>query len=80
MIRTQVYLTKHEKISLRKISDSCKKKQSELIRMAIDSLIEKNVKADRMEIVEKTAGAWKNRQDLDEILALRKKWDRGSSS
>ena len=80
MIRTQIYLTKHEKIGLKKISASCNKKQSELIRMAIDSLIEKNGKTGRKEILEKTAGSWKNRQDLGEILALRNKWDRSFSS
>ncbi|HCE44793.1 MAG TPA: CopG family transcriptional regulator [Lentisphaeria bacterium] len=80
MIRTQVYLTKHEKTSLEKISASCNRKPSELIRMAIDSLIEKNGKAGRKEIIEKTAGAWKNRQDLDDIIALRKNWDRSFNS
>jgi hypothetical protein len=80
MIRTQIYLTEHERIGLRKISASCNKKQSELIRMAIDSLIEKNGKTGRKEILEKTAGIWKKRQDLDEILALRKTWDRSFSA
>ncbi len=79
MIRTQVYLTKHEKIGLEKISATCNRKPSELIRMAIDSLIEKNGKTGRKEIIEKTAGVWKNRQDLDGILALRKNWDRSFS-
>ncbi len=48
--------------------------------MAIDSLIEKNGKAGRNEILEKTAGTWGNRQDLDEILAPRKKCDRSFSA
>jgi hypothetical protein len=48
--------------------------------MAIDSLIEKNGKTGRKEILEKTAGVWKNRQDMDEILSLRKKWDRSFSA
>ena len=62
MIRTQIYLTEYEKTGLRRISASCKKRQSELIRMAIDGLIEKNGKASRKEMIEKAAGAWKNRQ------------------
>jgi hypothetical protein len=80
MIRTQIYLTEHERKGLREISASCNKKQSELIRMAIDSLIDKNGKTGRKEILEKTAGAWMDRQDLDEILALRKEWDRSFSA
>ena len=80
MIRTQIYLTEHEKKGLKRISVSCNKKPSELIRMAIDSLIEKNGKTGRKEILEKTAGTWGNRQDLDEILALRKKWERSFSA
>ena len=80
MIRTQIYLTENERKGLRKISASSNKKQSELIRMAIDSLIDKNGKTGRNEILEKTAGAWKNRHDLDEGLALRKNWDRSFSS
>jgi len=80
MIRTQVYLTKHEKIGLEKIAANCNRKPSELIRMAIDSLIEKKGKAGRKEIIEKTAGSWKNRHDLDDVIALRKNWDRSFSS
>ncbi len=41
MIRTQIYLTEQERDGLRALAAESGKKQSELIRAAIDSLIGK---------------------------------------
>lgn len=76
MLRTQVYLTKDEREGLQELSRSTGKKQSELIRMAVDDLIEHASGRDRDLILRETAGMWKNRDDLPDFDAMRKSWDR----
>jgi len=76
MIRSQVYLTENEKNSLKFISEETGRTQSDLIREAIDSLIEtmgkKNIHTTR-----KTAfGLWKDKSDYPNIEELRKEFDR----
>ncbi len=48
MFRTQIYLTENEKNALQNISSETGKKQSELIRQAVDSLIEKFTNTNRL--------------------------------
>jgi hypothetical protein len=79
MVRTQIYLTEEEKLALGTISQQAGKKQSELIREAVDELIAKYSENRRQEILEKAAGIWKNRDDLPDFAGLRKEWDRSIS-
>ncbi len=76
MIRSQIYLTENEKSSLKFISEETGRTQSDLIREAIDSLIEtmgkKNVRTTR----KKAFGLWKERSDYPNIEELRKEFDR----
>lgn len=76
MIRSQVYLTENEKNSLKFIAKETGRTQSDLIREAIDSLIEtmgkKNVRTTR----KKAFGLWKERSDYPNIEELRKEFDR----
>ena len=58
MIRTQVYITEVEKKSLKILAASTGKSQSELIRIAIDSLIEKNQKQNKKESLLNAFGMW----------------------
>lgn len=80
MIRTQIYLTEQEMDALRALSAESGKKQSELIREAIDSLIAKSSKTSRQDVLDRAAGMWKNREDLPDFSELRSGWDRKSSS
>ena len=80
MIRTQIYLTEEEKSALNSLSAERGKKQSELIREAVDNLVAKFSKSRQQAILDRVAGMWKNRNDLPDITKLRKEWDRSSRS
>ena len=76
MIRTQIYLTEIEKQALHMIAVESGKKQSELIRQAIDDLIESSSRDHRKLVMNRTAGIWKDRTDLALPEELRRSWDR----
>jgi len=76
MIRTQIYLTAREKSALAELSRATGKKQSELIRKAVDRLIEESGGARRKAARAKAAGMWKDRRDLPDLRHLRNEWDR----
>ena len=76
MVRTQIYLTDKERAGLEALSEACGKKQSELIREAVDHLLEESSKTRRTTILERAAGIWKNRKDLPDFGAARAEWDR----
>jgi hypothetical protein len=76
MIRTQIYLTEQERSGLIELAAASGKKQSELIREAIDRLIAQLGKTRRMEIIDSAAGMWKDRNDLPDFRAARRSLDR----
>ena len=76
MVRTQIYLTESEREGLAGLAEATGKKQSELIRLAVDRLIDQS-SADRREaILDSAAGMWRERSDLPEVSATRRSWDR----
>ena len=77
MIRTQIYLTENQRNELANMSKSYGKKQSELIRDAIDRFIEQSGKGHREMVLRESAGMWKNRTDLPDFESIRSEWDRG---
>jgi len=77
MVRTQIYLTEHQRNELAAISKTLGKKQSELIREAVDRLIDKAGNSRREDVLRKAAGIWKDRTDLPDFKAIRDEWDRG---
>ena len=76
MVRTQVYLTERQRDELAAIGKAVGKKQSELVREAIDRLIEQEGGGRRESVLREAAGMWKGRTDLPDFDALRGEWDR----
>ncbi|MGB8424537.1 MAG: ribbon-helix-helix domain-containing protein [Desulfobacterales bacterium] len=76
MIRTQIYLTDRQRAELAALSKTLGKKQSELIREAVDCLIDQAGQGRRKIILHAAAGIWKDRTDLPDVVAMRNKWDR----
>lgn len=77
MIRTQIYLTEHQRDKLFSIAKTAGKKQSELIREAVDRFINQKSRSAREAVLRQAAGIWKNRTDLPDFKATRAGWDRG---
>lgn len=76
MIRTQIYLTDKQRAELAIIARTSGKKQSEIIREAIDRLIAQAGQDQKKTALQKAAGIWKNRKDLPDFRAIRSQWDR----
>ena len=76
MVRTQIYLTESQREELAAIARAEGKKQSELIREAIDRLIDQAGANRRQVILRQTAGIWKDRTDLPDFKSIRAEWDR----
>ena len=76
MVRTQIYLTDRQRAELAALSKTLGKKQSELIREAVDRLIEQVGSSRREAVLREAAGIWKDRTDLPDFRAMRSEWDR----
>lgn len=77
MVRTQLYLTEAERDELAALAKATGKKQSELIREALDRFLEQSSVNRRDVVLDRAAGLWKDRDDLPDFRALRDEWDRG---
>ncbi len=76
MVRTQIYLTESQREELAAIAKAEGKKQSDLIREAIDQLIDQAGSNRRQDVLQQTAGIWKDRTDLPDFSKIRTEWDR----
>ena len=76
MVRTQIYLTEAQRDELAAIAKTVGKKQSELIRDAIDLLIDQAGSSRRELVLREAAGIWKDRTDIPDFKAIRAEWDR----
>jgi hypothetical protein len=76
MVRTQIYLTQRQRDELAAIAETCGKKQSELIREAVDQFIDQAGSSRRDVVLRQAAGIWKDRTDLPDFEAVRGDWDR----
>lgn len=76
MIRTQIYLTDKQRTELAIIAKNLGKKQSEIIREALDRLIDQAGQNQTKTALKKAAGIWKNRKDLPDFRSIRSEWDR----
>jgi len=76
MVRTQIYLTEQQRDKLATIAKTVGKKQSVLIREAIDRLIDQASSGRRELVLREAAGIWKDRTDLPDFSVIRAEWDR----
>jgi hypothetical protein len=76
MVRTQIYLTEAERAALKAIARQTGQKQSELIRQAIDRLIEGFQPGERRAQLQMARGMWRERDDLPDFKTLRRELDR----
>lgn len=77
MVRTQLYLTEEEREGLTSVAQSTGKKQSELIREAVDQLLDTARGDRRAAVLKEAAGLWRSRDDLPDFAAERRSWNRG---
>lgn len=78
MVRTQIYLTEKEQKALRSMSSLTGKSQSELIREALDTMIGRLEKTERLVLMRRGRGIWKGRRDLPDVRKLRLEFERPS--
>jgi predicted DNA-binding protein len=77
MVRTQVYLTEEQEYGLNRLAASTGRKQSELIREAVESYLAERRPKDWKEALEGMRGMWADRNDLDDLHAeAGKNWER----
>lgn len=76
MLRTQIYLTERQVERLSAMAKATGKKQSEIIREAVDYLIDQDSSKRRETVLREAAGIWKDRTDLPDFEAVREEWDR----
>ncbi len=76
MIRTQIYLTSEQREQLALIATAGGKRQSEVIREAVDDFISRHNRDRREAVLRQAAGIWRDRADLAPLDTLRGSWDR----
>ena len=77
MVRTQIYLTEGERDGLSAVARSTGRRQSELIRDAVDRFLDTTQGQRREIILKEAAGLWRDRRDLPDFAATRRSWERG---
>ena len=75
MIRTQIYLTEQEHAGISRLASSLQKKQSELIRQAIDEFLVRSNPKDKLERIREAQGIWQDREAIS-LEELRSDFDR----
>ena len=74
-MRTQIYLTDEQKLQLERLAAASGKKQSEMIREAIDGYLAGREPTDWQAAFERVRGMWAERDDLDDFVRdLRAEW------
>jgi len=77
MVRTQIYLTKEQKQRLNRMAAVTGKRQSVLIREALDSYLADHQPKDWKDALEAVRGMWADRDDLDDFVRdLRAGWEK----
>jgi metal-responsive CopG/Arc/MetJ family transcriptional regulator len=76
MVRIQIFLTERQRNELAVIAKATGKKQSELIREAVDRYIDEKSRGRRATVLREAAGMWKTRKDLSDFRVVRAEWNR----
>lgn len=76
MVRTQIYLTTTQQRRLRSLARATGRSVSDLIRLAIDRILDQGASADRLTLLRQARGIWKDRTDLPDFAAIRRETDR----
>jgi Arc/MetJ-type ribon-helix-helix transcriptional regulator len=76
MRRTQIYLSEAERQGLQALGQRSGRSQSDLIREAIDSFLERHQPQSRLARLRAARGLWANREDLPEREDVRQELDR----
>ncbi len=76
MVRTQIYLTEEERAGLGALVEATGKKQAQLIREAIDRLLDTTSDRRCASVLNSAIGMWRDRNDLPDFNAARQSWDR----
>ena len=76
MQRTQIYLNEQAHLKLTQISSHTGKTISQLIREAIENFLRQNPNQDRLSLLKKGKGIWKDRNDFSEFEKIRKEMNR----
>jgi predicted DNA-binding protein len=80
MRRTQIYLTDAEREAIGAIAGETGRTQSDLIREAVDGMIDEYRGGNRLELLRRGRGLWRSRKDLPDFAALRRELDRAGRS
>lgn len=76
MVRTQVYLTEEHKRGLERLATITGRRQSQLIREALDGYLARAQPDDWKQALEAVRGMWADRDDLDDLVSdLRREAD-----
>lgn len=76
MVRTQIYLTERQRAEIASIASHSGRRQSEIIREALDRFIAQTSRRRREAVLREAAGVWRDRSDLPDLDSLRGGWDR----
>ncbi len=76
MRRTQIYLTGDQRKALKTIGERLGRSQSDVIREAIDRLLEVYQDGNRLELLRQARGLWADRDDLPDFQTIRAELDR----
>ena len=76
MVRTQIYLTDEQKLRLERLAAASGKRQSEMIREALDAYLAARGAQDWKEAFAAVRGMWAGRDGLDDLVrGLRAEWE-----
>lgn len=76
MIRTQIYLTNEELRGIERLAAAHGRKNSAVIRQAIDEFLQRQDPRDRLARLRRGRGLWRDRTDIPDVRKLRKEFDR----
>lgn len=88
MVRTQVYLTEEQERGLKQLAASSGRKQSELMREAVDRLLSQKQERNWLKSLEPMFGMWADRPEMDHFVRdlreqaderLAEKWESAKS-